>query len=200
MRNTESAAGKQQATVTFSIDADGILSVTAISKSNSSAKNKITIENVCGSLTKAEIEKMIADAERYGQADRELKECHAARSELEQYCYEIRGTHRSVDKKCNEILFWLTASCRPNITRMVQMRDELKTLASALRKLKRENETETMAVTEHSSLLKVVKVEKANDSIEVEVKAFRGQSENESDDDVKIILPNENDLICVIDD
>lgn len=55
--------GVEEIAVTFSIDADGILTTSAFSLFNHDARNKINVKNVCGSLTKAEIEQLVADAE-----------------------------------------------------------------------------------------------------------------------------------------
>lgn len=51
-------AGAEELVVKFSIDVNGILTVSAVSKNNADAKGEITIKNICGSLTKDEIEKM----------------------------------------------------------------------------------------------------------------------------------------------
>jgi heat shock protein 1/8 len=50
--------------VTFDIDANGILNVTAVDKATSKT-NKITITNDKGRLSKEDIDKMVRDAERY---------------------------------------------------------------------------------------------------------------------------------------
>merc|ERR1712168_1571600 len=56
--------GVPQIEVTFDIDANGILNVSATDKSTGKA-NKITITNDKGRLSKDDIEKMVNDAERY---------------------------------------------------------------------------------------------------------------------------------------
>merc|ERR1719366_17582 len=65
--------GTPQIEVTFDIDANGILNVSAMDKA--SGKNeKITITNDKGRLTKDEIEKMVHEAEKYKAEDDKLKE------------------------------------------------------------------------------------------------------------------------------
>lgn len=61
--------GIPQISVTFDIDANGILSVTAQEKATGK-KNEITITNDKGRLSKSEIDKMIADAEKFKEEDK----------------------------------------------------------------------------------------------------------------------------------
>ena len=65
--------GVPQIEVTFDIDANGILNVTAMDKS-SGKQNKITITNDKGRLSKEEIEKMVNDAEKYKNEDESQRE------------------------------------------------------------------------------------------------------------------------------
>merc|ERR1719311_1382145 len=83
--------GVPQIEVTFDIDANGILNVSAEDKSTGN-KNKITITNDKGRLSKEEIEKMINEAEKYKQEDEEVKKRVEAKNGLENYCYSIRGS------------------------------------------------------------------------------------------------------------
>ena len=65
--------GVPQIEVTFDIDANGILNVSAADKSTGK-ENKITITNDKGRLSKEEIEKMVNDAEKFKQEDEQQKE------------------------------------------------------------------------------------------------------------------------------
>ena len=65
--------GVPQIEVTFDIDANGILNVSAQDKS-SGKQEKITITNDKGRLSKEEIEKMVNDAEKYKADDDQQKE------------------------------------------------------------------------------------------------------------------------------
>lgn len=127
-------ANFEEVDVTFSIDANGILNVSAVCRSNRNARGEITIKNVCGSPTKAEIEKMIADADMYRKEDVEVKRLKTARSELEEFCYELRddcGPKNSlISVKCKEVISWLDSCCRPTIAQFVQMKDKLKALTA----------------------------------------------------------------------
>lgn len=60
--------GVPQIEVTFDIDANGILNVTAIEKSTNK-ENKITITNDKGRLSKEDIDRMVSDAEKYKNED-----------------------------------------------------------------------------------------------------------------------------------
>ncbi|GBG71286.1 hypothetical protein CBR_g8708 [Chara braunii] len=85
--------GVPQITVCFDIDANGILNVSAEDKTTGS-KNKITITNDKGRLSKEEIEKMVQDAEKYKAADEEHKKKVESKNSLENYAYNMRNTIR----------------------------------------------------------------------------------------------------------
>merc|ERR1712094_156387 len=80
--------GVPQIEVTFDVDANGILNVSAVEKSTGK-ENKITITNDKGRLSKEEIEKMVDDAEKYKKDDEELKEKIEAKNGLENYAYQL---------------------------------------------------------------------------------------------------------------
>eukprot|EP00667_Euglena_gracilis_P003643 EG_transcript_3655 len=95
---------KPQIDVTFDIDANGILNVTAEEKS-SGRKSAITITNDKGRLSKADIEKLVKEAEQFAAADALMRECAELRGFLENYCYSMNETmHDSqvVAKVANE--------------------------------------------------------------------------------------------------
>lgn len=60
--------GVPQIEVTFDLDANGILNVSAAEKSSGKSE-KITISNDTGRLSKEEIQKMVEDAEKYKEDD-----------------------------------------------------------------------------------------------------------------------------------
>jgi len=79
--------GVPQIEVTFDIDANGILNVSARDK-DTGAEQRITItEN--STLDQAEIERMIADADRHREEDRRLRELTDARNELDSATYAV---------------------------------------------------------------------------------------------------------------
>nr|URW69979.1 heat shock protein [Bemisia tabaci] len=104
--------------VTFDLDANGILNVSA--KDNSSGKmERITIKNDKGRLSKEDIEKMLADAEKYKHEDEKQKERVTARNQLEGYTFNVKQAveeagsklsetdKKAVLDKCSAVLTWL---------------------------------------------------------------------------------------------
>jgi L1 cell adhesion molecule like protein len=83
--------GVPQIEVTFDLDANSILNVGAEDKSTGK-KNKITITNDKGRLSKEEIEAMIQDAEKFKAEDDQLREKVTARNGLENYCYSMKNS------------------------------------------------------------------------------------------------------------
>jgi len=112
--------GVPQIEVTFDIDANGILNVTALEKSTNK-ENKITITNDKGRLSKEDIERMVNEAEKYRSEDEKQKETVSAKNALESYCFNMKATMdednlkgkiTDTDKtlitdKCNETIKWL---------------------------------------------------------------------------------------------
>merc|ERR1719284_314772 len=83
--------GTPQIEVTFDIDANGILNVSAMDKA--SGKNeKITITNDKGRLSKEEIEKMVHEAEKYKAEDDKIKTRIEKKNGLESYCVQMKNT------------------------------------------------------------------------------------------------------------
>nr|GEV33856.1 heat shock cognate 70 kDa protein 2-like [Tanacetum cinerariifolium] len=83
--------GVPQINVCFDIDANGILNVSAEDKTTGQ-KNKITITNDKGRLSKEEIEKMVQEAEKYKSEDEEHKKKVEAKNALENYAFNMRNT------------------------------------------------------------------------------------------------------------
>ena len=79
--------GVPQIEVTFDIDANGILNVSARDK-DTGAEQRITITET-SNLDQSEIERMIADAEQHRDEDRRLRELTDARNELDTAAYQV---------------------------------------------------------------------------------------------------------------
>ena len=88
------ARGVPQLEVTFQIDANGILQVTAQDK-GTQKRHSITITNDNNRLTPEEIQKMIDEAEQFAEDDKLVKEHTEAKNELEQYAFSLK---RQVDE------------------------------------------------------------------------------------------------------
>jgi L1 cell adhesion molecule like protein len=83
--------GVPQIDVTFDIDANGILNVSAVEKSTG-REQKITITNEKGRLTEDEIERLVQEAERYKSEDEANRARIEAKNMLENYTFAIRNT------------------------------------------------------------------------------------------------------------
>ena len=112
--------------VSFDIDANGILNVTA--KDTSTGKsNKITITNDSGRFSKEQIEKMVQEAESYGEKDKAELERVEERNKLENMCYSIRNTLDELkDKVTSEEKSQITNKCEELVKWLDEHRDESK--------------------------------------------------------------------------
>jgi len=115
--------GVPQIEVTFDIDANGILNVSATDKSTGK-ENKITITNDKGRLSKEDIEKMVNEAEKYKAEDEKQRDRISAKNGLESYCFNMKSTmdeekvksaisesdKKKIEEKCDECIKWLDAN------------------------------------------------------------------------------------------
>merc|ERR1711998_812477 len=83
--------GVPQITVTFDIDANGILNVSAADKSSGKSQS-ITITNEKGRLSESEIQRMVDEAEKYKHEDEANKVKIEAKNGLENYCFNLRNS------------------------------------------------------------------------------------------------------------
>eukprot|EP01065_Artemidia_motanka_P028353 TRINITY_DN3363_c1_g1_i1.p1 TRINITY_DN3363_c1_g1~~TRINITY_DN3363_c1_g1_i1.p1 ORF type:complete len:665 (+),score=184.46 TRINITY_DN3363_c1_g1_i1:238-1995(+) len=96
--------------VTFEIDANGIMHVTAEDMHNRSNQQTVTITNEKGRLSSAQIDQMCQDAELFAEADRRARERAQARNELEQYAYSMQAQHEgapAITSVCSDVIRWL---------------------------------------------------------------------------------------------
>jgi heat shock protein 1/8 len=113
--------GVPQIEVTFDVDANSILQVTAVEKGTGKSQ-KITITNDKGRLSKEDIEKLVKEAETYKEQDTANRERIDAKNELENYCFNMKNTLSKEDVKISagdkdkietaikEALEWLDAN------------------------------------------------------------------------------------------
>ncbi|XP_063378576.1 endoplasmic reticulum chaperone BiP-like [Cydia fagiglandana] len=87
---TAAARGVPQIEVTFELDVNGILHVSAEDK-GTGVKEKIIITNDQNRLSPSDIERMIKDAEKFAVDDRKRKEKVEARNELESYVFSSKN-------------------------------------------------------------------------------------------------------------
>ncbi len=115
--------GMPQIEITYDLDANGILSVNAVEKSTGKSQN-ITIKNESNRLSKEDVERMVAEAEKFKDDDNKVKERVEAKNKLEGYCFSVRSSMledkkmkdalgseaETVEKTINDTLSWLEAS------------------------------------------------------------------------------------------
>lgn len=110
--------GVPQIDVSFDLDANGILNVSAKEVSTGKSKN-IVIKNDKGRLTQDEIKRMVADADRFKEEDMKQKNRIAARNKLETYVFGVKqavgeagskltdAESSMVRRLCEETIHWL---------------------------------------------------------------------------------------------
>merc|ERR1712054_741556 len=89
--------GVPQIEVTFEIDVNGILRVSAEDK-GTGKKEKITITNDQNRLSPEDIERMVKDAETFAEDDAKMKEKVDAKNEFESYAYSLKNQIKDKDK------------------------------------------------------------------------------------------------------
>merc|ERR1719439_144082 len=94
--------GSPQIEVTFEVDLDRILTVSAMDKASSSTKS-IQIDNKKGRLSPDEIERLLEEAKQYEEEDRIERERIQAKNQLESYIYSMKSQVRDTDKLAEKI-------------------------------------------------------------------------------------------------
>merc|ERR1711979_104454 len=137
--------GVPQIEVTFDIDANGILNVSACDKSTGK-QNKITITNDKGRLSKEEIERMVNDAEKFKADDEKQKERISAKNGLESYCFNMKTTiedekvkdkiseddMKKINDKCDEAIKWLDANQLAEVEEFNDKQKEVESVCSPI--------------------------------------------------------------------
>merc|ERR1719371_78230 len=137
--------GVPQIEVTFDIDANGILNVSAADKSTGK-QNKITITNDKGRLSKEEIERMVNDAEKFKAEDEKQKERISAKNGLESYCFNMKTTlddekvkdkiseddKKAIGDKCDEAIKWLDANQLAEVEEFSEKQKEVEAVCNPI--------------------------------------------------------------------
>mgnify|MGYP000772144179 FL=1 len=130
--------GVPQIEVTFDVNADGIMNVSACDKSTGNVK-KITIKNEKGRLSQADIDKMVSDAEKYKAQDEEVRKKVEAKNALEGYCFGVRNSlsqeqfanalsqsdKDTINKEINDTLAWLDSNQDADVSTIESKQKEL---------------------------------------------------------------------------
>ncbi|PVD38033.1 hypothetical protein C0Q70_00641 [Pomacea canaliculata] len=93
--------GIPQIEVTFQVDANGVLRVTALDK-GTGKQNAITIESTAEGLRPEDIKRMVQDAEDFAEEDRKFQELTEARNSLEGLAYSAKRQVEDLKKKMEE--------------------------------------------------------------------------------------------------
>ncbi|GAA5820737.1 hypothetical protein JCM3770_005270 [Rhodotorula araucariae] len=136
--------GVPQIEVTFDIDANGILNVSASDKTTGKS-SKITITNDKGRLSKEEIERMVNEAEKYKAEDEAAAARITAKNGLETYSYSLRNSiegdlkdkldaadKETLDKAITETISWLDASAEASKEEYEEKQKELEGVANPI--------------------------------------------------------------------
>jgi len=134
--------GVPQIEVTFDVDANGIMNVSATEKTCGKV-TKITISSQKGSLTTEEIENMIEEAERFKKDDEEVKERITSKNGLENYAFSLKNTlnddnlkgkfeagdKEKLEKAIDETMKWLDHSQEASKDEFIHKQKELEGIA-----------------------------------------------------------------------
>jgi len=137
--------GQPQIDVTFDVDANGVLNVSAVEKSTGKDQ-KIQIKNDKGRLSDEEIQRMVEEAERYAAEDDANKLRVEAKNALENYLYSIRtsmadpglagklsdGDKETVNSKIAETFSWLEGNSLAERDEFQHKQSELEGLMSPI--------------------------------------------------------------------
>ena len=141
--------GVPQIEVTFEIDANGILQVSAEDRGTGKSE-KITITAEKGRLSQDEIERMVREAEEFADEDKKVKEKIDARNGLESYLYNLKNTlddeekgladklsasdKKEVESTINEALEWLEDNADADTEEYTKKQKEVETLVNPILK------------------------------------------------------------------
>jgi molecular chaperone DnaK (HSP70) len=136
--------GVPQIEVSFDVDANGILQVSAQDKASGKSQ-KITITSDKGRLSESEIERMVKEAEENAEQDKAAKERVEAKNQLESYLYGLRNTVRdslkdklseedksAIDTVVTEALSWIEAHPTGEKSDYDEKRSEVEAVASPI--------------------------------------------------------------------
>jgi len=147
--------GQPQIEVSFDLDANGILNVTALEKSTGKT-DKITITNDKGRLSKEDIERMVAEAEEFKNDDARIKEQIDNYNDLERYVFQVKSETKGDElkakmdedtlallvKKIAEVEAWMNDHPRENKEVFDEKRKEIEDIYN-MQKKSEAGETET---------------------------------------------------------
>merc|ERR1712093_897392 len=136
--------GVPQVEVTFDVDANGVLNVSAEDKGASGKKANITITNEKGRLSDADIQRMVDEAKEFEAQDNAARERVDAKNGLETYAYSLKNTlsehgdkleaddKAAVEAKVQEVTTWLDTADHAEKEEFESMQNELQAVANPI--------------------------------------------------------------------
>merc|ERR1712225_72856 len=136
--------GVPQVEVTFDVDTNGVLNVTAQDKGASGKKANITITNEKGRLSEADIKRMVDEAKEFEAQDNAAKERVDACNALESYTYSLKNSltehgdkleaddKAAVEAKVTEVTTWLDSADHAEKEEFESMQNELQAVANPI--------------------------------------------------------------------
>lgn len=138
--------GVPQVEVTFQIDENGILTVTAEDKGSGNTE-AITITNDQNRLTPEDIDRMIQDAEQFAEEDKRVRDKVDAKNDLESYTYSLKSQVGDADKlgsklsesekteitqAVDEAIEWLDSNPDADIEELKEKKKEVEDVANPI--------------------------------------------------------------------
>lgn len=137
--------GVPQVEVTFDIDANGILNVSALEKGTGKSQ-KITITNDKGRLSKEEIDRMVSEAERFKKEDDEETARIQAKNSVESYAYSLKNSindgemkdkisaadKEKLTKEISDVISWLDSNQSATTEEYTDKHKELEGIANPI--------------------------------------------------------------------
>jgi len=129
--------GVPQIEVTFYIDANGVLDVSAMDTTTRKSSH-ITITADQNRLSREEIARMVASAEKFRQEDQDAAAFMTARNSLESYAYTLRDSVAKLERTITETISWLGASQDAKKEEYLEKQKELEAVVRTVRNLLKE--------------------------------------------------------------
>merc|ERR1712198_225456 len=137
--------GVPQIEVTFDVDANGILNVSAKDTSTGNDK-KITIKNDKSRLSQEDVEKMVAEAEKFKEADDKQRQRVETRNNLEGFVFQVKQSlddekvkdkleeseRLMLSEKCDEMLRWLDGNMNAEVSELEEKKREFENICQPI--------------------------------------------------------------------
>jgi len=134
--------GVPQIEVSFDLDTNGMLNVSAVDKSTNKSE-KIAITNDAGRMSKEDVERLVAEATKYAEEDKAAREMIDARNGLETYCYTLKNSvneetikekisdadREAVESIAKETIEWLDANPKAELQEYQEKKSAVESVA-----------------------------------------------------------------------